>query len=48
MKQKLNNIWIKILCVAEEIGRVRAATSLARHGHYKLARDIMLQPSEWR
>lgn len=39
-------IWNKIVRFFEAAGRARAAAELSRHGHYDLARKIMLEERE--
>lgn len=42
MKRMCKRIW----CIAESLGRARAASSMARQGNHKLAKEIMLQKHE--
>jgi hypothetical protein len=46
MKTQFKQIWKKFLCVAESFGRARAASSLARQGQYRLAKEIMSEKSD--
>jgi hypothetical protein len=39
----MKNLWKKFLEICESLGRARAATVLARHGHYELAKQMMLK-----
>lgn len=44
----MKNFWKKVWCIAESLGRARAASSLARQGQHKLAKEIMMQQTECR
>ncbi len=46
MTDSLKKWWRKFMCLAESLGRARAASALAREGNYKLAREIMAQKRE--
>jgi hypothetical protein len=41
MKKRLRDLWNSFMCMPETFGRARAASSLARHGQYKLAQQLM-------
>ena len=46
MKKRLRDLWNSFMCMAETFGRARAASSLARHGQYKLAQQLMSEKCE--
>lgn len=46
MKQTLKKIWKYVICLAESLGRARAATALARHGQHDLAKRIMMEKTK--
>ena len=46
MKKHMKKIWKYFLCTAESFGRARAATTLARHGQYEMAKRIMMEKHE--
>lgn len=37
----MKNLWCKFVCVLEAMGQARAASCLARHGHYEAAKRVM-------
>lgn len=42
----MKKFWRSIYCFFEAMGRARAASSLARAGNHKLAKEIMTQKCE--
>lgn len=46
MKERMKKTWKYMMCVAESLGRARAASALARQGQYKLAQQLMDEKCE--